>query len=94
MVLLGRKSAIERIASFLLEMIRRCERKGEDGGELRLPMNREDIGDYLGLAVETTSRSLQELVTKAVIEIPSAPLIIVRQRERLEEIAEGEQKPW
>ncbi len=94
MVLLGRKSAIERIASFLLEMIRRCERKGEDGGELRLPMNREDIGDYLGLAVETTSRNLQELVVKEVIEIPSAPLIIVRQRERLEEIAEGEQKPW
>ena len=57
-------------------------------------MNREDIGDYLGLAVETTSRTLQELVAKEVIEIPSAPRIIVQQRERLEEIAEGEQKPW
>jgi len=94
MVLLGRKTAMERIASFLLELAGRCERQGQNGSELRLPMTREDIGDYLGLAVETTSRNLQELVAKAVIEIPSAPLIIVRQRERLEEIAEGEQKPW
>jgi len=92
MVLLGRKTAMERTASFLLEMIRRCERKGEDGDELRLPMNREDIGDYLGLAVETTSRTLQKLATRQVVEIPSASLIVVRQRESLEEIAEGEQK--
>ena len=92
MVLLGRKTAMERIASFLLDMIRRCERQGQNGSDLRLPMNREDIGDYLGLAVETTSRTLQELATRKVIEIPSAPLIVVRQREKLEEIAEGEQK--
>jgi CRP/FNR family transcriptional regulator len=94
MVLLGRKSATERIASFLLAMVQRCERQGQNGSELRLPMNREDIGDYLGLTMETTSRTLQKLATRKVIEIPSAPLIVVRQREKLEEIAEGEQKPW
>jgi len=94
MVVLGRKSARERIASFLLELVRRRERQGLNGSKLPLPMTREDIGDYLGMAVETTSRNLQELATRKVIEIPSAPLIIVRERERLEEIAEGEQTPW
>jgi CRP/FNR family transcriptional regulator len=94
MVLLGRKSAMERVASFLLEIVRRRERQGFNGNEFHLPMTREDIGDYLGMAVETTSRNLQELVAKAVIQIPSAPRIIVRERETLEEIAEGERRPW
>ena len=85
---------MERMASFLLEMVQRCEKQGDSGRELYLPMTREDIGDYLGMAVETTSRTLRELAAQEVIEIPTAPQIIVRQRDKLEEVAEGEEKLW
>ncbi|MEE9147622.1 MAG: cyclic nucleotide-binding domain-containing protein, partial [Candidatus Tectomicrobia bacterium] len=56
MVLLGRKLAVEKVATFLINLSRHAERRGEGGTKLYLPMNRTDIGDYLGLAVETTSR--------------------------------------
>ena len=57
-------------------------------------MGRVDIADYLGLRGETISRVLQDLVAKGVIEIPSAPHIIIKQRERLEELAEEESGRW
>ena len=49
MMLLGRKTAHERIASFLLSLARRAEQRGGDGDTIRLPMTRTDIADYLGL---------------------------------------------
>ncbi len=56
-------------------------------------MNRADIGDYLGLAVETTSRTLTQLAEDGIIEIPTRQRIVLRQKEVLEEIAQGEVKP-
>jgi CRP-like cAMP-binding protein len=74
MLLLGRKNAEERVASFLLDMARR--RRSVD--VIDLPMSRQDIADYLGLTIETVSRTLTGLESKAVIDLPSSRRIHVR----------------
>jgi CRP/FNR family transcriptional regulator, nitrogen fixation regulation protein len=79
MLLLGRKTAMERVATFLLEMDRRLARTGM----IALPMCRRDIGDYLGLTLETVSRSLSELQNKGVLGLSSARAIVLRDRQRL-----------
>ena len=65
MVLLGRKTASERIASFLLEMARRLHATSQ----IRLPMNRGDIADHLGLTVETVCRGLTQLRREGTISV-------------------------
>lgn len=67
MLLLGRKSAMEKIATFLLDM---AERIAEDD-HVDLPMSRTDIADHLGLTIETVSRSLTQLERQGVIELPA-----------------------
>ncbi|TWA98396.1 helix-turn-helix domain-containing protein [Bradyrhizobium stylosanthis] len=63
MLLLGRKTSMERVAAFLIEMDRRLTA----AGILALPMPRRDIADYLGLTIETVSRSLSYLRELGVI---------------------------
>ena len=79
MLLLGRKSAMERVARFLLEMDRRLA----VAGMLALPMGRRDIGDYLGLTLETVSRALSQLLSQGVIELSGARQIVLHNRRRL-----------
>ena len=79
MLLLGRKNAMERVASFLLEMDRRLA----GAGMMALPMCRRDIGDYLGLTLETVSRALSQLLSQSVIEFSGARQIVLRNRQRL-----------
>lgn len=67
MMLLGRKSAKERIASFLLGLADRTEAVSA----VELPMSRADIADHLGLTVESVSRSLTQLERAGVIELPA-----------------------
>jgi CRP/FNR family transcriptional regulator, nitrogen fixation regulation protein len=79
MLLLGRKSAMERVASFLLEMDRRLAVTGM----MALPMCRRDIGDYLGLTLETVSRALSQLHSDGVLGFSGARQIVLRNRQRL-----------
>jgi CRP/FNR family transcriptional regulator, nitrogen fixation regulation protein len=79
MLLLGRKSAMERVANFLLEMDRRLAVTGM----LALPMCRRDIGDYLGLTLETVSRALSQLHSEGVLGFSGARQIVLRNRQRL-----------
>ena len=67
MMLLGRKSAVEKVATFLLDMANRM--RGQ--GAVDLPMSRMDIADHLGLTIETVSRSLTQLERQKVIELPT-----------------------
>ncbi len=66
-LLLGRKTAAERIASFVLEMDRRTP--GQGSRLLELPMSRTDIADHLGLTVETVCRTLACLKREGVLAI-------------------------
>jgi CRP/FNR family transcriptional regulator, nitrogen fixation regulation protein len=79
MLLLGRKSAMERVATFLLEMDGRLA----VAGMMALPMCRRDIGDYLGLTLETVSRALSELHAKGVLGFSGARQIVLRNRQHL-----------
>ena len=78
-VLLLVKSAQERVASFLLEMAERAA----GGNIVELPMSRQDIADYLGLTIETVSRTLTGLESVAAIEVPTSRRIVLRNRSAL-----------
>ncbi len=79
LLLLGRKNAQERVATFLLEMAAR----ESSATEVELPMSRQDIADYLGLTIETVSRTLTQLEGEAAIEIPTSRRIRLRDRSAL-----------
>ena len=89
MLLLGRKSASEKVASFLAMLAEQQARSGED--ELDLPMTRSDIADYLGLTIETVSRTLSKLKQAGLIALPTAVRIEILDRDRLEDMAAGDE---
>jgi CRP/FNR family transcriptional regulator len=84
-VLLGRKTAIERVASFLLL---RFERSAPTASAVRLPMSRSDIADYLGLTKETVSRAISTLKRERIIRLESLDVIEILDRGRLEQLSE------
>jgi CRP/FNR family nitrogen fixation transcriptional regulator len=84
MLLLGRKSAMERVVAFLLDMDRRLS----VAGVLALPMCRRDIGDYLGLTLETVSRSLSALSDKGALSFSGSRQIMLNNRMRLRSMTE------
>jgi CRP/FNR family transcriptional regulator, anaerobic regulatory protein len=89
MLLLGRKTARERLASFLLTLSRRAAARGRAASPVDLPMRRSDIGDYLGLTIETVSRTFTQFKKAGLIGLPNQAQVDILQREILETIAEG-----
>ncbi|HXG81774.1 MAG TPA: helix-turn-helix domain-containing protein [Sphingomicrobium sp.] len=85
LVLLGRKTATERVSSFLLMLAGRCAHRAD----LDLPMSRSDIADYLGLRIETVSREISALKAARVIRLTGRQSFQIVDRDRLEQLAEG-----
>lgn len=88
MLLLGRKTARERVASFLVMLARRAERHHRPANPIELPMSRSDIADYLGLTTETVSRTLTQLRQSKTIDIHGRGEIEILDRAALQEIGE------
>lgn len=91
MLLLGRKSASQKISSFLLDILERlnaprgCEFRFDNGPEvLELPFSRQQIADILGLTIETVSRQFTRLKAAGIIDLPSRREVRVLDRAGLE----------
>ena len=82
LLVLGRQNAIERVAAFLIDI---CDRQG-DLRQIELPMSRADIGDYLGLSIETISRVFSRLRQKGVIRLPSLRSVEIVKPQALEDL--------
>jgi CRP/FNR family transcriptional regulator len=90
MLTTGQRSATERVVSFLLAFSRRSARNGRDPLEFELPMTRSDIGDFLGLTIETVSRTFTKLKTLGLIELPQSSRVRLMDVNRLEKLAGGD----
>ena len=94
MLLLGRKTARERLASFLVTRAS-CISNGatacgqHSAAKVTLPMTRSDIADYLGLTIETVSRTLTRFKSERLIDIPNAAEIVIRDHGALASLATG-----
>jgi CRP/FNR family nitrogen fixation transcriptional regulator len=73
------RSAEERVAGFLLEMAKRAP----GASQVQLPMSRQDIADYLGLTIETVSRTMTRLESVAAIALPTSRCVVLRNRAAL-----------
>ena len=89
MLLLGRKTAAEKLASFLLGMAKRAGVDGAAADHVRLPMTRADIADYLGLTIETVSRTLSRFKRSGLIEIADGHSIALARPDDIADIAEA-----
>lgn len=90
MVVLGRKSAGERLASFFVMLLKRAERiGGKEETAIALPMSRLDIADYLGLTKETVSRMIAQLRDRNLIRLANQDCVEVLDRDGLEDMAAG-----
>lgn len=89
MMLLGRKSARERVVSLLLMLSNAAAKRGQPANPVALPMNRGDIADYLGLTMETVSRVLTQLKTRGLIQLLDEKQVRLTKPEALREIATG-----
>ncbi|WP_049973719.1 cyclic nucleotide-binding domain-containing protein [Azospirillum sp. B4] len=89
MLLLGRKTATERLASFLLRQARRLTPEPEDHCRISLPMTRTDIADFLGLTMETVSRAFTKLKTSRHIRLLPDQMVELLDIAALTDLSEG-----
>lgn len=90
LLMVGRQTVTERVSSFLLLLSDRCDQKEDRNLTLHMSVSRQDIADYLALTIETVCRSLSKLKRARIIDIPSAQIIVIRDIDRLRELAAGE----
>lgn len=86
-IVLGRLAPVEKVASFLLLMARRVADIGRASEIVDLPMTRADIADYLGLTIETVSRSFTKLKNQDLIRLPDPHHVTIVDRRSLEAVA-------
>ncbi|NBU19152.1 MAG: fumarate/nitrate reduction transcriptional regulator Fnr [Betaproteobacteria bacterium] len=79
MLLLGSMRADERLAAFLLNLVQRLHSRGFSQSELILRMTREEIGSYLGLKLETVSRTFSKFVEEGIVEVKQRHVRILNQ---------------
>ncbi len=89
-VLLGRKTAKERLASFLVRLSARQHQLGGPQDQVHLPMTRLDIADYLGLTIETVSRVMTQLKTSGLIRLLPGNDIAIVDPQALKALGDGE----
>ena len=92
MLLLGKKTATERIATLLLEMSARlgetgCSADKSDLDSFELPLDRQQMGDVLGLTIETVSRQLSLLKADGIINLPDRRTVAIQDRVRLQDLS-------
>ncbi|MCT2398322.1 Crp/Fnr family transcriptional regulator [Novosphingobium mangrovi (ex Huang et al. 2023)] len=89
MFLLGQKSAVERVATFLLDMADRLGAPADEDGVIAfdLPFGRQEMAEVLGLTIETVSRQITKLRTSGLIDAPSRRTVVILDRDGLEEAA-------
>ena len=93
MFLLGRKTASEKIATFFLFLAQRGKNRGHNTDVVHLPMSRGDIADYLGLTVETVSRTITRIRKSGSIMVESPHEVEIQDYQMLRNIA-GADDDW
>lgn len=88
-LLLGRKTAQERVATFILMLSRRAGERAQGTNPVDIPMSRDDIGDFLGLTTETVSRTFSRLRKSGLIGMDKDKKVEILDIDALQEIAEG-----
>ncbi len=91
MVLLSKKNAEQRVASFILNLSARFKRRGYSPHTFRMPMSRNEIGNYLGLAVETVSRVFTRFQSLGILDV-NGKEVHITNRELLLESANIKEK--
>lgn len=93
LVQLGRKNAEEKVAGFLVEMVKRlapaCHRPGDKPIQVTVPLTRGQIAELLGLTIETVSRQITRLRASGVIDFPRGYALTVNNLDALEQMAEA-----
>lgn len=90
LVTLGRRSPIERLACLLIEFNDRGLAGSGTEGEVRIPISRDEIGDYIGLESETVSRQFTRLKSDGYISLISPSRVVVRDWRALRQLSDGE----
>lgn len=86
MLVINRLDARARVATFLLNLSRRLTRRGKDGGRFRLAMDRRDIANFLGLTIETVSRTLSAMQKQGLLAV-RGKLVSIEDADALMDVA-------